>query len=168
MFRFLRQWLHLRTRPPSTQSRLAHSEEQFRLLVASVVDYAIFMLDPAGHVATWNAGAERINGYRADEIIGLHFSRFYPAEQIARGWPDYELRTAREVGRFEDEGWRLCKDGTRYWANVVITALRDEHGELRGFAKVTRRPQSSADAPRSNSALPTSTSNSAYTIAPRS
>ena len=145
MLRFLRQWFPKVTRettaaatPVGAAVRLRRSEELFRLLVASVADYAILMLDPAGHVVTWNAGVERIYGYRADEIIGQHFSRFYPEDVIARGWPDHELRTASEVGRFEDEGWRLRKDGTRFWANVIITALRDEHGALRGFAKVTR------------------------------
>jgi PAS domain S-box-containing protein len=111
---------------------------QFRLLVQETVDYAIFMLDPEGRIATWNAGAERIKGYRANEIIGQHFSRFYPQEAIDRGWPAEELRRATADGRFEDEGWRLRKDGTRFWANVVITALRDEAGRLRGFSKVTR------------------------------
>ncbi len=113
-------------------------EDSFRLLVESVRDYAIFLLDPQGRVASWNAGARRIKGYTAEEIIGSHFSRFYPADAIARGWPEHELEVARQEGRFEDEGWRLRKDGSRFWANVVITALRDESGELRGFAKVTR------------------------------
>ena len=117
---------------------LQQSEERFRLLVESVRDYAIFMLDPGGHVLTWNAGAERFKGYRADEIIGQHFSRFYPAETLASGLPDYELKVATETGVFEDEGWRVRKDGTLFWANVVITAMRDAQGELIGFAKVTR------------------------------
>lgn len=117
---------------------LRRSEERFRLVVETVVDYAIFMLDPNGVVLTWNAGAERINGYAAQEIIGRHFSRFYPGEAIASGWPEHELQQAAEHGRFEDEGWRLRKDGSRYWANVVITALRDQHGALHGFAKITR------------------------------
>jgi PAS domain S-box-containing protein len=110
----------------------------YRLLVESVRDYAIFMLDPEGHVATWNVGAERIKGYRADEIIGRHFSTFYPSERVVEGFPQHELNVAAHVGRFEDEGWRIRKDGSRFWANVVITALRDQTGELVGFAKVTR------------------------------
>ncbi len=117
---------------------LRRSEERFRLLVETVQDYAIFMLDPDGHVATWNAGAERIKGYQASEIIGKHFSVFYPAETVEKGWPAEELRRAAAQGRFEDEGWRVRKDGSRFWANVVITALRDASGRLTGFAKVTR------------------------------
>lgn len=114
------------------------SEERFRLLVEGVRDYAIFMLDPHGRVATWNAGAEKLKGYQAAEIVGRHFSVFYPQEALDRGWPDEELRLTQELGRFEDEGWRLRKDGGRFWANVVISALRDENGVLQGFAKVTR------------------------------
>ncbi len=110
----------------------------FRLLVESVRDYAIFMLDPAGHVVSWNQGAQAIKGYTHDEIVGQHFSVFYPRAQVERGWPDYELTRAAADGRFEDESWRLRKDGSQFWANVVITALRDEDGELLGFAKVTR------------------------------
>jgi PAS domain S-box-containing protein len=113
-------------------------EEMFRLLVERVRDYAIFMLDPSGIVMTWNHGAERIKGYQADEIIGHHFSRFYPEEANRAGWPMTELRLATAEGSFEDEGWRLRKDGSRFWANVVITALHDDDGTLRGFAKVTR------------------------------
>src|SRR5262245_20478407 len=109
-----------------------------RLLVESVRDYAIFALDKTGHVISWNIGAERIKGYKASEIIGRHFSTFYPEEDIARGKPDWELQVAADVGRFEDEGWRLRKDGTEFWANVIITALRNERGDLVGFAKVTR------------------------------
>ncbi len=120
------------------EEKLRLSEERFRLMVEGVKDYAIFMLDPEGRVATWNAGAERIKGYSAEEIIGRHFSAFYPEEAVARGWPDHELRRASAEGRFEDEGWRLRKDGSKFWANVVITALRDEHGVLRGYSKVTR------------------------------
>jgi PAS domain S-box-containing protein len=103
-----------------------------------VRDYAIFKLDPDGTVATWNAGAERIKGYRADEIVGQHFSRFYPEEDVRAGKCEMELSEATREGRFEDEGWRLRKDGTRFWANVVITALRGTDGKLVGFAKVTR------------------------------
>jgi PAS domain S-box-containing protein len=120
------------------EERLRQTEERFRLLVEGVRDYAIFMLDTEGRVATWNAGAEQLKGYVANEIIGRHFSTFYPAEAIRNNWPETELDGARRFGRFEDEGWRIRKDGTRFWANVVITALRDPTGELRGFAKVTR------------------------------
>jgi PAS domain S-box-containing protein len=121
-----------------SEQRLRDSEERLRLLIESTVDYAIFLLTPEGVVASWNTGAERIKGYRADEIIGKHFSTFYPSEAIERGWPAYELSEAARVGRFEDEGWRLRKDGTPFWANVVISALRGPDGALRGFAKVTR------------------------------
>jgi len=113
------------------------SEDQFRLLVDGVQDYAIFMLDPTGHVATWNAGAARIKGYRADEIIGEHFSRFYPEEERAEK-AERELEIATREGRFEEEGWRVRKDGSRFWANVILTALRSPSGVLLGYAKVTR------------------------------
>ncbi|MEO8311013.1 MAG: PAS domain S-box protein [Caldimonas sp.] len=125
--------------PPRDDSgAMRQSEERFRLLVESVRDYAIFMLDPAGHVLTWNAGAERFKGYAAHEIIGQHFSRFYPPEALSAGLPAHELEVAQATGAFEDEGWRVRKDGTMFWANVVITALRDSDGTLLGFAKVTR------------------------------
>jgi diguanylate cyclase (GGDEF)-like protein/PAS domain S-box-containing protein len=114
------------------------NEDLLRLLVAETRDYAIFMLDVEGNVATWNAGALRFKGYEADEIIGRHFSVFYPPEDIAVGKPQRELEDATATGRLEDEGWRLRKDGSRFWANVVITALRDADGALRGFGKVTR------------------------------
>ena len=114
------------------------SRDLFRLLVEAVRDYAIFALDPNGYILTWNPGAQRFKGYTADEIIGKHFSIFYPQEAIDRGHPQYELRVATREGRFEEEGWRLRKDGSAFWANVVITALRDETGELVGFGKVTR------------------------------
>ena len=117
---------------------LRESEARFKLLVESVRDYAIFMLDPAGVVLTWNAGAERFKGYRADEIIGQHFSRFYPREALERGLPAHELEVASATGVFEDEGWRVRKDGSLFWANVVITAMRNAEGELLGFAKITR------------------------------
>jgi PAS domain S-box-containing protein len=117
---------------------LRQSEERFRLTVESVRDYGIFMLDTEGYVVSWNVGAERIKGYRGAEIIGQHFSRFYSKEDIERGKPERELLVAAAEGRIEDEGWRLRKDGTRFWANVVITALRDQLGNLCGFAKVTR------------------------------
>ena len=107
----------------------------YQLLVESVRDYAIFMLDPDGRVATWNEGARRIKGYESDEIIGQHFSVFYPEPTRSAGFPDYELEVARAEGRFEDEGWRLRKDGTRFWANVVITALRTDDGSLMGFPR---------------------------------
>jgi len=122
----------------NAEEALRLSEERFRLLVQSVKDYAIFMLDPGGHVATWNEGAQRIKGYSAAEIVGKHFSVFYPQARIDEGFPDYELREAIRTGRFEDEGWRVRKDGTQFWANVVITALHDSHGKLLGFGKVTR------------------------------
>jgi PAS domain S-box-containing protein len=114
------------------------SEDSFRQLVESAKDYAIVMLDPTGHVASWNAGAERFKGYRAEEIIGKHFSCFYPPAAIERGLPDQELKTAAKEGRFEDEGWRVRKDGKQFWANVIVSALRDKDGTLRGFSKVTR------------------------------
>ncbi len=113
-------------------------EEPFRLMVEAVADYAVFMLDAQGTVATWNLGAQRIKGYDAEEIIGRHFSTFYPPEAIASGLPQRELVMAASVGRYEDEGWRLRKDGTKFWANVVITALRAPGGELIGFVKITR------------------------------
>ena len=122
--------------PPQGLAR--GQDELYRTLVASVRDYAIFALDAAGYILTWNAGAERLKGYTAAEIIGQHFSIFYPRELVAEGFPEFELRTAANTGRFEDEGWRIRKDGSRFWANVVITALRNERGELTGFAKVTR------------------------------
>jgi PAS domain S-box-containing protein len=112
--------------------------ERYRLVVECVRDYAIFMLDEQGHITTWNLGAERIKGWSAQEIIGKHFSIFYPPEDIAAGKPQYELVEAAKTGRFEDEGWRLRKDRTPFWANVVITALRDRSGRLVGFGKVTR------------------------------
>jgi PAS domain S-box-containing protein len=114
------------------------SEERFRALVSGVKDYAIFVLDPNGMVATWNAGAEHLKGYRADEIIGAHFSRFYLPAAIADGLPERELQVATIEGRFEDEGWRLRKDGSRFWANILITAMRDASGTLIGYSKITR------------------------------
>lgn len=122
----------------STETALQASEDRYRLLVDSVRDYAIFMLDPGGHVISWNAGAERFNGYKAEEITGSHVSRFYPPEALARGLPRIELETAAREGTFEDEGWRVRKDGSLYWANVVVTAMRDDAGTLVGFAKITR------------------------------
>jgi PAS domain S-box-containing protein len=113
-------------------------EERFKLLVESIREYAIFMLDQNGHVISWNAGAERIKGYQRDEIIGQHFSIFYPEAAKQKGWPQHALEVASATGLFEDEGWRVRKDGTLFWANVVITALRDADGKHLGFAKVTR------------------------------
>lgn len=110
----------------------------YRMLVESVNDYAIFALDTTGHVVSWNPGAQRFKGYTASEIIGRHFSTFYPPEDIAARKPDIELQIAASVGRLEDEGWRIRQDGTQFWANVVITALRTPDGQLVGFAKVTR------------------------------
>jgi PAS domain S-box-containing protein len=119
------------------EQALRQSEERFRLLVDGVKDYAIFMLDPAGHVVSWNGGAQRIKGWTAEEIVGQHFSRFYPAESAAAGHPQQALDWAATQGRYEEEAWRVRKDGSRFLAHVTITSLRDEQGRLRGFAKVT-------------------------------
>src|SRR6185503_1062606 len=121
-----------------TERMLADSERRFRLMVESVVDYAIFMLDAEGRVASWNAGAQRISGYELHEIVGRHFSRFYPREDVERKKPQWELEVAAAEGRFEEEGWRLRKDGSSYWANVIITAVRDDTGRRLGYAKVVR------------------------------
>jgi PAS domain S-box-containing protein len=120
------------------EAELRRSEERFRLLVEGVQDYAIYMLTPDGTVTSWNGGARRIKGYEAHEIVGKHFSRFYRSEDIDAGKPWGELAMAREHGRAEDEGWRVRKDGTRFWARVVVTALRDADGQLHGYAKVTQ------------------------------
>jgi PAS domain S-box-containing protein len=117
---------------------IKHGGRIYELMVNSVRDYAIFMLDPAGYIASWNQGAQRIKGYAADEIIGRHFSVFYTEDALAIGHPQHELEVAAREGRFEEEGWRVRKDGTMFWANVVLTAVRDERGELIGFAKITR------------------------------
>jgi PAS domain S-box-containing protein len=114
------------------------SDTHYRLLVDSVNDYAIITLDVDGNVTTWNKGAARIKGYTPEEIIGRHFSCFYPQEKIRARLPERELRAAATEGRFEDEGWRVRKDGSQFWANVIITALRDQAGNLVGFGKVTR------------------------------
>jgi PAS domain S-box-containing protein len=121
-----------------TEQMLTESERRFRLMVDSVVDYAIFRLDTEGRIASWNAGAQRIKGYSADEIIGEHFSRFYPREEVERGKPAWELDIASREGRYEEEDWRVRKDGSMFWAHVVISAVRDETGRLLGFSKVTR------------------------------
>jgi PAS domain S-box-containing protein len=113
-------------------------DADYRLMVDAVLDYAIFLLDPDGIVRTWNAGAKLLKGYDADEIIGRHFSVFYPPDLIGSGWPEHELAVARATGRFEDEGWRIRKDGSRFWANIIITSLLDARGDLRGFSKITR------------------------------
>ena len=122
----------------AAEHALRLGEERFRLLVGSVRDYAIFMLDPTGHVASWNRGAQQIKGYTPEEIVGRHFSSFYPPEAVAAGGPAAALRAAAETGRFEEENWRLRRDGSRFWADVVITPIRDDRGALLGFAKVTR------------------------------
>ena len=120
------------------EDRLRWTEDSFRLMVESVTDYAIVGLDPAGCVLSWNTGAQRIKGYQAEEIIGQHFSRFYPREDVESGKPQRELEMAANKGRFEDESWRVRKDGSLFWANVVFTAIRDQWGNLRGFAELTR------------------------------
>jgi len=120
------------------EEKLRFTEESFRLMVESVSDYAIVMLSPDGNVVSWNTGAQRIKGFLAEEIVGQHFSRFYPLEDVASGKPQRDLDVAAALGRFEVEGWRMRKDGSTFWANVVITAIRDQAGELRGFAKLTR------------------------------
>jgi PAS domain S-box-containing protein len=121
-----------------SEEELRQSEERFRLLVEGVEDYAIFMLDPAGRVVSWNEGAERIQGYRVWEVIGEHFSVFYTQEDVERGLPEEELRVAAVEGRYKKEGLRVRKDGSRFWADVTIAALTDEAGNLRGFSQVTR------------------------------
>jgi PAS domain S-box-containing protein len=117
---------------------LQDRDEQLRLLVDSITDYAIFLLDADGRVASWNPGAQRIKGYTAEQILGVHFSAFYPAEDVAAGKPDQGLRVALGEGRFEEDGWRVRRGGERFWANVVITPMYDDDGQLRGFAKITR------------------------------
>lgn len=121
-----------------TQEALRASEERFRQLVEGVKDYAIFLIDPQGIVSTWNEGASRLKGYLPDEIVGQHFSKFYLPEEVRAGKCEFELKEARMTGRYEEEGWRIRKDGTLFWASVVITALRDARGNVSGFSKVTR------------------------------
>jgi PAS domain S-box-containing protein len=128
------------------QQAALDAERRFRILVQGVTDYAIFMLDPEGRVANWNPGAQRIKGYSPDEIVGQHFSRFYTTEDRDAGVPDRAIETARETGRYEAEGWRVRKDGTRFWASVVIDAIRDDEGKLVGFAKITRDMTEKRDA----------------------
>jgi PAS domain S-box-containing protein len=125
-------------RRAKTEGELRGSEERFRLLIEGVRDYAILSLTSTGYITSWNVGAEQIKGYQADEIIGQHFSRFYTEEDLERGRPQTALVTAMDDGRSEDEGWRVRKDGSRFWANVVITPLRDQEGKLIGFSKITR------------------------------
>ncbi|MER2997865.1 sensor histidine kinase [Pontibacter populi] len=120
------------------EKRNAGNEELYRLLIEGVSDYAIFMLDKTGHIITWNKGAEHIKGYKAEEIIGKHFSTFYPQEALERNYPQFELTKALAEGKFEDEGWRVRKDGTQIWANVIITAVYNKQGKHIGFSKVTR------------------------------
>ena len=126
------------TKRRAVQEALRSSEERFRLLVESVTDYAIYMLDPVGTITNWNMGAERFKGYKAEEILGQNFARFYSEEDRMAGLPSRALHTAERDGRFEAEGWRIRKDGSRFWANVVIDCIRDSQGQLLGFAKVTR------------------------------
>ncbi len=120
------------------EEKMSQTEERFRLLVQGVKDYAILMLDPQGRVVSWNEGAQRINGYTAEEIIGHHISRFYAAADVEAGEPAHELEMALLNGRFENEGWRVRKDGSRFWADVIVTTMHDSKGELRGFSKVSR------------------------------
>src|SRR5581483_11584482 len=122
----------------SNTLKLEESERRFRLLVEGVTEYAIFMLDTAGNVVNWNPGAQRIKGYSREEIVGQHFSRFYTEEDRTDRMPWKALETATSTGKFEIEGWRVRKDGSRFWAGVVINAIRDARGEVVGFAKVTR------------------------------
>ena len=130
--------LQQKTQSLEAEAALRQTEERFRLLVEGVQDYAIYTPDPNGVITSWNAGARRIKGYAADEIIGQNFARFYTAEDIEKGLPAKVLRTAREEGHFEGEGWRVRKDGSRFWSNVVVTPLRDPAGNVVGFSKITR------------------------------
>src|SRR5580658_3717818 len=126
---------------PIDRARLgdpSRNADLFRLLVEGIRDYAIFVLDPEGKVLTWNPGAQAMKGYTRDEIVGKHFSKFYPSEAVQSGWPQRELALAEKEGRFADEGWRVRKDGTTFWASVIISALRGPDGKLTGFAKVTQ------------------------------
>src|SRR5215469_16771039 len=124
--------------PEVGKTAIPSPDTTFRLLVDQIRDYAIFLLTPDGEVVTWSPGAERIKGYQRQDIVGKHFRTFYPPTEQSAGKPEYELRVAAATGRFEDEGWRVRKDGSRFWANVIITAIRNPQGELLGFGKVTR------------------------------
>src|SRR5438132_1001862 len=125
--------------PPLVASGpLAETSNLLQLLIDGIRDYAIILLDQNGTVLTWNSGAERLKGWKASEIVGQNFVRFYPPEDVAKGKTEMELRIAKEEGRFEDEGWRVRKDGSRFWANVIIIPLRDKEGRMRGFGKITR------------------------------
>src|SRR5262249_42267777 len=126
------------TERKAAEQVLHRNEEQFRLLVQGVSDYAIFLLDTDGHITNWNLGAQRIKGYFPDEIIGQHFSRFYTDEDRAANFPEQALETVRKEGRFEKEGWRVRKDGSRFWAHVILDAIRNDDGEIIGYAKITR------------------------------
>jgi PAS domain S-box-containing protein len=126
------------TQQQTTQTALHHSERNFKLLVSGLTDYALYMLDPQGHISSWNAGGQRIKGYLPEEIIGQHFSRFYSDADRAAGRPARALKIATESGRYEEEGWRVRKDGSFFWASVIIDPIRDDDGELLGFAKITR------------------------------
>jgi len=120
------------------RSNRRRSEDRIQVLLEAAEDFAIFMLDRDGHVTSWNIGAQRIKGYSASEILGKHFSCFYPVEEQQSGKPQLELETAAREGRFEEDGWRIRKDGTRFWATVIVTALKDEKGLVYGFVRVTR------------------------------
>ena len=135
-------------------TRLEETERRFRLLVESVTDYAIYMLDPQGYIVNWNPGAERIKGYPREEIVGRHFSLFYTAEDRAAGVPKKALEIATRTGKYEAEGWRVRKDGSRFWASVVINAIKDAEGQLLGFAKVTRDLTGKARRRRAHAAGP--------------
>lgn len=130
--------LQNRASTPEDANRSGDTAEMYRRFIASVVDYAIYGLDTSGNVLSWNPGAQRMKGYTAEEIVGRHFSVFFTPEEVAAGKPAHELEVAARDGRFEDEDWRVRKDGSRFWANVVLSAVRNEQGEVTGFAKVTR------------------------------
>jgi PAS domain S-box-containing protein len=138
MFRFLTEQIQAWAQALAGRDAPSQDDERFRRLVQSVRDYAILMLDPEGRILSWNAGAERIHGYRAEEVAGAHFSCLYPPGEVERGWPGHELEVARARERFEDEGWQLRKDGSRFWASIVVTPLRNGRGELQGFSIIVR------------------------------
>src|SRR5690606_37409238 len=126
------------TTPRHQASNQPHDQAIYRLLIEGITDYAIFMIDPTGIVTSWNPGAERIKGYKTEEILGKHFSVFYPTDERNRGKTEHELSVALAEGRFEEEGWRVRKDGSKFWANVIISPMRDAHDQLLGFSKITR------------------------------